>query len=128
MVGKNNLKQEYGQMLRKHMIKNGDVLELSPEQFIRLRRLVRRKATRELADTAFRAYMAVLNIPTNGSFSKQHIQNLAALSISSHRIVELGLNAQDRLDMLFDQAKVGRAKMAIRNKSTPKEFKMALGK
>lgn len=128
MVGRNNLKQEVGSLIRKHMTRNGDVYELSTEDFIHLRRLVRRKATRELADEAFRAYMAVLNIPTNGSFNKQHIKNLAALAISGNRIFEFVLNAQDRLDKLACETRENRAKMATRTKLAKQDFKMALGK
>jgi len=111
--GKNNIKLEVGDLLRKHLIKNGDVLELTPEQFIRLRRVLRRRDTRQLADTAFRTYMAVLNMSTNGALYKQPLRNIAALAISARKIAKCGWQAQERLDKLADHTKISRARAKV---------------
>jgi hypothetical protein len=107
------INREVGQILRGCLDRyEGDeeFFPLDQEEFIELRRLLRRKATRARADAAFRAYMAVLDIPTTGSFSGIPMQNLAALAMSSRLIATFGDNAQYRLNKMAYEMKVSKTK------------------
>lgn len=101
----NKTKLEYGNLIRKHLQNHDFWLQLSPEEFVKLRRNVRRKATRELADAALRAYLGVLGIPLNGALTKQPMRNLAALSISGKRITRISAAAAKRLDRIAAASK-----------------------
>ena len=110
----NKLKLEYGNLMRKHMRNEEWGLTITHEQFIKMRRAVRRKATRELADAALRAYLGVLGIPVTGALYNQPMQKLAALAISGKRIARLSTSASNRLDKIAKTTKVEKAKSKTR--------------
>ncbi len=129
----NKRKNDYNDIIRKHLIREDEhgFLPVSTEDFIRMRREIRRKATRDLAASAFRAYMAVIGLPTTGETNRGSIRKLAALAISSKKIAKVRLDGVRRLDKLALSVKNNRAKAATHNHTNGhivhKEIAISLG-